>query len=330
MALPKFDWKHIDWKKPSKERSVIILGILAVAGLIYLAFDGGFGERSGPSDELIAAVNQWKKDDPSIAGGSSGGGLTASAFGQGSGSVSNPVPLRPVSGGNCNGFAPEGWSVVATGPQGNELAVAGPNHSGFGQYAVVPYNYQRDVSQMFGVKWLSPEETLEGIIGRYAGEQVQFTADEKFGYYNVVKFSGAQTTGYALWFVNRDQNNPDGYVIAMRLAIGPVGDAHALGIAGAVAASLRCQAFLNIAPRSSGPSSSSRDATHGTGQSSDDDVTMAGTYNAMLGTGYAHDDLGNNYGVDVIKNWNDNGRDGPGIYIENGNGVQKLQNGLAD
>ena len=148
--------------------------------------------------------------------------------------------------------------------------------------------------------------------------------------YQVFDFASANHRGYALTYAFPSPVDPAGYGVIMRLAISGAGDARSIAIAGSVAAAIRCVGVVIQRPQGMSSGSSPSSAAHGTGESGDDDVTMAGTYNAILGSGWVHDDLGNRYQVDVNRDFIENGPSGPGYYSHNGNDWTKLRPGLGD
>jgi hypothetical protein len=161
-------------------------------------------------------------------------------------------------------------------------------------------------------------------------EQAEYVGEEKtFGYYRAREFRSPQHKGYVLVYSIPIAGDPGGYVVEMRIAIGSPDDPHSVAEAGSVAAAMRC--VVKPKPAQTFDISRSTSSTHNTGKSGDDDVTMAGTYNAQLGTGWVHDPAtGDNYNVDVTNDYSTNGPDGPGFYKRNGNDLIKLENGLSE
>jgi len=299
MKLPKFDWKNIDWMstRPSKERITIGITVLVVGvGLFYFAqyFTGAlFGtSKSG-------------------------------AF------VSEPVPLLPVAGGQCRTFAPQGWHVTDQNQQGTAFTIVSADGSMMASYGAVGVNGGA-AAGYYGEQYRTPENLALYSVGLLTNEPAQATGPEQaFGYYRVLNFATARHRGYALLYRFAVPADPAGYGLIMRIAIGSAGDPRSVGSAGSVAAATRCISTL-VPPPADLPRPTIDDKTHGTAKSNDDDVTMAGTYNAQLGTGWVHDAAGNNYNVDVAGDYSANGPDGPGFYKHNGNDTIKLENGLSN
>jgi len=313
MKIPKFDWKNIDWFsiKPSKERIVIGVVVLLVgSGLFYL----GKLSSSGPS-----APGQQDNG----GGGLFGGGSQIASTG------SDPVPLQPVGGGNCRTYAPEGWHVTDENQQGTVFTVSSADGSESATYSAAGVNGGQ-VAGYYGEQYRTPENLALYSIGLVMREQPQPTGPEQaFGYYQVLNFATASHRGYALLYSFAIPADPDGYGVIMRIAVGNASDPRSLAQAGSVAAATRCSSQL-VPPPAELPRPTTDDKTHGTSKSNDDDVTMAGTYNAQLGTGWVHDATGGVYNVSVTDDYHQTGPDGPGYYKRNGNDLIKLQPGLGN
>lgn len=317
MKLPKFDWKNIDWfsAKPSKERIIIVVAVLLVAfGLFTLG-------RSTSSDSTRQTA-------------SSGGGTAQSQglFGGGTGiasTASEPVPLQPLEGGACRTYAPAGWRVTDQNPQGTEFTVASADGSMSASYVAIGVGGGL-AAGYYGEQYRTPENLALYSAGLMTNEQAQATGpEETFGYYQVLNIATASHRGYALLYRFAVSADPAGYGVIMRLAIGNASDPRSIASAGSAAAATRCTARV-VPPPPDMPRPATRSDTHDTSKSGDDDVTMAGTYNAQLGTGWVHDSAGNNYNVDVTSDYSASGPDGPGFYKRNGNDVTKLENGLSN
>jgi hypothetical protein len=318
MNFPKFDWKNIDWlsAKPSKERIIIGIAVILVgAGLFAL------GRWSSPSAQPTTAAN-------GAAGGA--GSVSSSPAPQGGDMAkagNDLVPLQPVQSGPCKTFAPQGWHVIDANPQGTAFTVASADSSQMASYGAVGVNGGA-AAGYYGEQFRSPENLVLFAVGGMTNEQAQASgAEGSFGYYQVLNFATASRRGYALIYRFQIPADPQGYGVIMRIAVG--NDPHSVAVAGSVAAATRCASQLVPPPASPERPSTSSD-THDTGKSDDDDVTMAGTYNAQLGTGWVHDSLGDNYNVDVAADYHETGPDGPGYYKRNGNDLIKLQNGLSE
>ena len=234
-----------------------------------------------------------------------------------------PVPLRPVQAGQCHTFAPEGWRVVDQNRDGTVFTLASENGGMVASYAGAAIGAGQ-VQGFYGPQYRTPESFALYAAGVVAGGQARQTgAEEPVGPYRAIRFSTGARQGWILLYTFRVPD-PGGYGVVMRIAAGA--DAHAIGVAGAVAAATRCASTVHP---SEGPVWHAPRDSHGagsTGGARSGDIV--GDYNAQLGTGWVHDDAGNVYNVDVSGDWSENGPDGPGFYKRNGNDVTKLQPGL--
>ncbi len=312
VKAPKFDWKNIDWfsPKPSKERIIIGVAVLVVL------FGGYY---------LSTAISS----SPSAPGQLSHGPGPSRAGQDMASSGSEPIPLQPVGGGNCRSYAPAGWHVTDENQQGTAFTVASPDGSMTASYGAVGVNGGA-AQGLYGAQFRTPENFALFSVNALTNEQVQVTGpEEAFGNYQVLNFATASHRGYAMLYRFPIPADPAGYGLIMRIAIGNASDPKSVSQAGSVAAATRCTSQL-VPPPADLPRPTIDDKTHGTGKSGDDDVTMAGTYNAQLGTGWVHDAAGNNYNVDVTNDYSPNGPDGAGYYKHNGNDWIKLENGMSE
>lgn len=275
---------------------------------------------------LLIVVLRAISPSSNTPAGNSGGGLLSGLTSGGSGS--GPVPLTPIAAGQCQTFAPDGWTVTETNPAGTAFALVSADRSMMALYA-----------GMGTAPLMTPSQLVQQIIGAETGAPVNVLSDgETFGDYQVMKFSSGAYSGYVLYYkadAIYDPTLPPGaqsYILIARIAMGANGDNQSVATAGSVAAAIRCHAVVIPKPIGGG---TDRSSSHGAGTSAKcagggecDDSDLAGTYNAQLGTGWAHDSLGRNYNVDVTSDWNDNGPDGPGYYASVGGTQEKLQGGI--
>jgi hypothetical protein len=342
MDFGKWDFKNIDWlsPKPSKERVV-------VGAAILLAIVGGYVLASGssgtpPSSSMTAQNAAAPGGAPGTANpqnSSNSQGWRALAPGSdndGRGYAQNqdgaqgqgPVPLQALGQGQCRTFAPAGWRITDANPQGTIFTLSSPDGSMMASYAGTAAN-SAQVSGVYGDQYRTPENLALYFVSALTNEQAQWTGPEQpVGPYSALTFTSASHSGYVLLYKFQVPADPGGFGIITRIAIGSANDPRSVGVAGAVAAASRCQAVV-VPGRGSDFTPSSGVPDHDTGSvAGDDDSTLAGTYNAQLGTGWVHDDAGNNYNVDVTSDYHETGPDGPGYYKQNGNDLIKLTPGL--
>ena len=312
---PNFDWNKLFSKENQPKLIGAVVGVVALIVVMNLA---------GMGDHPSAPANP---DGPLASGGG-----TPNAGGEPSGNAaptgSGPVPLTPVSAGQCQTSAPDGWTVVETNPNGTIFSLTSADQSMKAVYI-----------GMGTAPIATPSQMVQQMIGGATGAPVNVISDGgNFGDYQVMTFSSGAYGGYALYYKAdgiHDYTLPvaaQSFVLIARIAMGANGDKHSLATAGSVAAAIRCHAV--VIPKPIG-GDSDRSSGHGAGTSAKcssgagcDDSDLAGTYNVQLGTGWAHDSLGRNYNVDVTTDWRDNGPDGPGYYANVGGSPEKLQGGI--
>jgi hypothetical protein len=234
-----------------------------------------------------------------------------------------PVPLQPVQSGQCRTFAPQGWRVVDQNRDGTVFSLASADGSMLASYAGAAIG-SGQVQGYYGPQYRTPETFAMYAVGVLTSSQARPTAPaQQVGPYRAIRFTAGGRQGYVLLYTFRVPD-PGGYGVLMRIAVAP--DAHSVGVAGAVATATRCAAQLHP---STGPVYHAPREEHGAGSTGRGSDGIVGEYNAQLGTGWVHDDAGNNYNVDVTSDWSENGPDGPGFYKRNGNDVTKLQPGMS-
>ncbi len=318
-APPPFDWKKL-LSKENQPRLIII----AAAAVVVIVVIKWLGIFDNPTLSMMAGGGGY-----SNAHG--GGGMIGGLFGGGKGSSSGPVPLAPLNAQQCTTFAPNGWSVTDVDDKSSTFSVANGDRSQMASYGGLGVN-SGQASGVYGPQWTSPEAFISFVTQSLTGAQPQLTPQENFGLYQVASIQAGSYSGYVLYyrFDNPDPNDPGSYGLIFRVALAS-GDQKSVAAAGSVAAAIRCMTQFHPSAQWEVHASDS----HGTGSSKNcqeqgncDDADLAGTYNAQLGTGWAHDSLGRNYNVDVTTDYDDNGPDGPGYYAIVGGTREKLQGGL--
>lgn len=222
------------------------------------------------------------------------------------------IPIRPVQAGYCSAIAPADWQPTATDPKGTMLELSNGTFSAF--YFIMGV----DAMSQQGVPGLGHPAMLvqSTVAGGFRGDPFQrISQPVPLGDLYVQEFDSAQFHAVALF---RAYPMPmGGYVVLMRIASGPREAWSRYGaVAVNVATSTQCRAQLTLAPGSEGGSRSSRSAES--------------TYNAQLGTEYAHDPAtGEAYLMNHGSDWWAGGPDGPGYYKPRpGGGYVKLETGL--
>jgi hypothetical protein len=221
------------------------------------------------------------------------------------------IPLQPMQAGFCSAVAPTGWQVTATDPKGTVIELSDGAFSAF-------YN-------IIGVDGMS-QQTLPGfghpamivhstMAAGFRGDPfVSVTPPTVLGDMYVQEFDSARWHGVALYRVYPMAMG--GYVLIQRIALGPRELWSAYGpVAVSIASSTRCRAQLMPSGDPGG--------SHSRGSSES-------TYNAQLGTEYAHDpETGQLFLMQHGSDWQESGPDGPGYYRERAGGGQvKLTPGM--
>ena len=232
---------------------------------------------------------------------------TAAAAGPGG------LPLQLIQAGHCSAVAPPGWQATATDPKGTVLELSHGAFSAF--YNIIGVDgMSQQALPGFGHPAMLVQSTM--AAGFRGDPFTQVTPPTAFGDLYVQEFESAQWHGVALYRVYPMPMG--GYVLLMRIASGPRQLWRDYGaVAINVATSTQCRAQLTP----SGGSGGSRDRR-----------SSESTYNAQLGTEYAHDpETGQAYLMQHGSDWWDGGPDGPGYYKERpGGGYIRLTPGLAE
>jgi hypothetical protein len=222
------------------------------------------------------------------------------------------IPLRPLQAGYCFAVAPPDWQVTNTDPKGTMLELHNGTFAAFYNILGVDGMTMQGLPG-FGHPSLVVQRTAMAGLG---GEPMQqMTQPMPFGDMYVQEFESATFHVLAMYRVYPMPMG--GYVVLMRIASGPRQLWPQYGaIAVNVASSTRCRAQLTPAGGSDGGSLSPRSAES--------------TYNAQLGTEYAHDPAtGELYLMEHASDWWEAGPDGPGYYKAlPGGGHRKLSPGL--
>lgn len=222
------------------------------------------------------------------------------------------IPLRPVQAGYCGAIAPPDWQVTATDPKGTVLELSNGTFGAFYNILGIDGMAMQSLPG-FGHPAMVVQRTA---VAGLRGEPMQgMTQPMPFGDMYVQEFESATFHVLAMYRVYPMQMG--GYVVLMRIATGPRQLWQQYGpVAVNVASSTRCQAQLTPSGGSDGGSLSPRSAES--------------TYNAQLGTEYAHDPTtGELYLMEHGTDWWEAGPNGPGYYKAlPGGGYRQLSQGL--
>ena len=260
--------------------------------------------------------------------------LTAQSWGAGPspGSVvsDDPVAVQPLRNSFCRVLAPAGWTVVDQDDRGATYSVASPDRGKVATYGIAAIS-SFQAAGYYGPQYRRPAIFAQYLAETVAGQPIGITGSHPFDDMMAIDFQGGTKRGFVIYRVFPLQNDPGGYIVAARIAIGA--STEDVAVAGAVAASIDCNTTFKAPPGGyaevhATPSDTGTSQRCKAGDCNDSD--LAGTYNAQLGTGYVHSASGTNYLVDVTTGYRETGPDGPGYYRQNGNFLEKLEPGRAD
>ena len=224
-------------------------------------------------------------------------------------------------GGDCSAVAPVGWMISGASPQGNALDLIRTDKSMYAGYlnvgiqGVKAYNDRAFESpKAFIQTTLSDGGKLKVKLGKPLQDKLGMT---------VLPFEikdpnePRQGKGLVIYQVTNVPGDISGYIIEMYTAqtfndLWESQGAEAI----AVALSIRCIAYK----RTWGGASTYRRV---------DANKIEGFYDGELGLEYAHDDgNGNVFWVNTTTDRNDQGSQGSGYYLKNGNELKKLLPGM--
>ncbi len=230
-----------------------------------------------------------------------------------------PVTRHVSVYGNCYAIAPANWGIYGSRREGDALDIAssdGRLAASWGSQGV-PGDLARLYPQMYG----SPEVVIHHSMGASPvsyGRPVQ----DQFGYtwlpFEIALSKPLEPVkGVVIYRVFPVSGDPFGFILVSRRAqavksLWETQGAQAI----AVAVSIRCTVQLRPPSGMGGRVPSEEDR-------------MESTYNRQLGTEYAHNpETGQLYWMSHSTDWKENGPQGPGYYIQSGNELKKLAQGL--
>jgi hypothetical protein len=227
-----------------------------------------------------------------------------------------PLAMPGLGAGQCNGFAPEYWRVVAHAPDDSMIHVAAPQGFEHAIYASARLN-GRDPDE-FVLSFI--EESFEDKVMPASRQSLSFGFD-------LVKFGLPRgAAGFAEYRVTRDGNG--GNRIAVWIAAVASADVSwAEPQTGAVAFSLHCQTADAPAPLPRDPSLVSTAISIDCIQGKCGEGDFAAQYMSALRLGYAHGPDGAVWLIKPKTDFWQNGAEGPGFYRQTGGANEKLEPG---
>jgi hypothetical protein len=229
------------------------------------------------------------------------------------------VPVFPVRAQFCSAMAPAGWNVTSALPDGKGLFLEGRGF--YASYSIMPV--QGTLTHFEPGRYANPHafvQQMDAELSQSSGQGpiLRTSKIQQYGDMFVKEIDNAYSHMVSMYSFY--PMSLGGYVLVLRHASGPRGNWQTYGtIAIMVAGSIRCQAQYSPSPNTG---SGGRSASGTSGRS---------TYNAQLGTEYAHDpETGESFFMTHATDWMENGPDGPGYYRQIGNSYRKLVPGLSE
>ena len=123
---PQFDWKKL-WAPENRTKTVMggVIVVLAIALAASLApkSEPIAGTVPNPLSAMLGGSNPGTAApgaQAALQGGMDGRDQPTHAYVQ----TSEAVPLHPINQGQCRTFAPEGWNIVDSNPNGTFFTLA--------------------------------------------------------------------------------------------------------------------------------------------------------------------------------------------------------------
>jgi hypothetical protein len=245
--------------------------------------------------------------------------------------AANTVALGALQNRLCRGEAPAGWIIADQDPNGTSFTLATRDRSTVAAYGIVGIS-SGHASGFYGPQFAQPSAFAAYLASVAGGMPVnQTAAPEPLGPMRSFPVQGNGVTGHVIYATYPLPADPGGYVISVRIALGrSAADAR---MAAAIAATISCTTALHSPSNGYAQVEAPKHdlATSDRCKSGDcDEGDLAGTYNAQLGTGYVHSASGENFLIDVTRDYSANGPQGPGYYHQVGNTLEKLEAGRSD
>lgn len=238
------------------------------------------------------------------------------------------VALVPKSSGHCLYESPKDWAAL-TDDSGSGIDILKSDSSMYAGWSIWPVD--RSGEQYYGAQFGDPDASNLALVnkllrgGGYVAD-AQYTGSNQSvmsGLFTVRPWRSSQKTGLVLYHIYPKPDVSVAYIASRYVAATDTAiwqqDG---GTAVAVALSIRCTSQLrpSSSAGSTGASGAAKDNADGISESD---------YNAQLGIETVHDpDTGENYTVNRVSAYNDNGPYGPGYYKAVGNDVKKLELGI--
>lgn len=241
--------------------------------------------------------------------------------------AAQPLQVQLQRGKHCTALAPAGWSFTGENPAGAAFGAdifRGDGTAGASYYiAGVPAEMR--ASPFYSRWYATPHQAVLATLTQMGTVPVQCGAPTTpTSGLHLMQCRTPQHVGLALYQVFPMAG--DGFVLVIRTAATTPGQWAREGeLASAVARSIRCNVPLRPSTADfttglSGPKKSRKGEEGGDSE-----------YSRWLGMEHYHDErTGQNYWVSPSRDWNQNGPQGPGYYVNIGGDLRKLEPGRSN
>ncbi len=220
----------------------------------------------------------------------------------------------------CYAIAPPDWFVWGQRKEGDAVDIGAPDFSTVSWSALGVTGFLQNLPE-----FATPATHIHAVLsGSNVGAHFRVTygkpIQDEFGYIwqpYVKEDTKPPVQGVYIYRVIPVPQAAPAYVFISRIVQTPKQLwAEKGSLALMVGLSIRCNVQLHASPDSPARPRSSEDQ-------------MESTYNQQLGTEYAHNpETGEIYWMNHARDWRENGPQGPGYYIQSGNELKKLAEGL--
>ena len=150
---------------------------------------------------------------------------------------SEPVAVEPLHNAFCRALAPDGWSVIDQDDHGATYSVASRDRGMIAAYGIVGISGAQ-AAGYYGPQFRRPAAFAQYLAETVAGEPIGVIAGHPSGDVTAIEFKGNTKQGVVLFRTYARPDDPKGYIVSTRIAIGS--SEKELTTARAVAASIDC------------------------------------------------------------------------------------------
>lgn len=262
---------------------------------------------------------------------SMGAGMTPLARGN-LGLSPGGVAVTAKQSAHCSALAPADWAFQSNANASTVEALSADRrmYAGWGVAGI-----NRAQERYYGPFYGPPETSIQFLAQQIAQGSLGDPSPIRYvsppqaflGYFTLRRVESAGTQGFVFFHIYPGAAGPGTYVESVYFALanktlGPAG----VAVASGVAVSLRC--VTQLVPTRNDPPRAGKDKGRKPVACGQAEGNLKG-YNKELGVQWAHTALGTNILMDATTAY-ENGPDGPGWYVQNGNFKEKLQLGRSD